>query len=202
MTPERWRTCLHEAAHAVIALDLGADLDLVSVRRGKACAGITFPLALPGWSGDVAGVVTMPLPLAPADLRRAVEVRVCIYLAGEVGELLALDAAYRPDRACVQGARRLARSLTDLSPRHIELLKAAECADEHEPDYVLARNAARALGTPPEAEALVLMCRTVTAELVGFAAGDIRAVAQALRTNRVLTGDEVLAIRAERREPA
>jgi hypothetical protein len=172
---------------------------VVSVRRGKACAGITFPFALPGWSGDAASVVTLPLPLAPADLRRAVEVRVCIYLAGEVGELLALDSGYRPANACVQDASRLARSLTDLSPRHIELLHAAECADEHEPDYVRATNAASALGTPAEADALVLLCRAVTTHLVASSAADIQAVAQALSTRHVLTGDEVRAIRAERR---
>ena len=67
-------------------------------------------------------------PLVPTDLRRIIEMRMVTALAGERAERLGPPPApgYRPSAECAGEAVTLARDLADLSPRHVELLLAAE----------------------------------------------------------------------------
>lgn len=192
MTDHSLLTSYHESSHAVIGRVLGASIDLISIRAGKSHAGITFPASLPKWTSDAMASADDALPLKAADVRRVIEVRICLSLAGAIGERLApFEPGYVPTIACPDDSGSLARKLSDLSPRHRELLEAAESETHHDNDETSAYSVARALGAEDEARALVELCRVVTRNLVEVMEREIHSVASELHRLTVLTGDEV-----------
>jgi len=193
---QRWRTCLHEAAHGCLSEALGVEIDLVSARPGQRHLGVTFHGPLPTWSGEASVIAALPLPLAPADLRRAVEVRVCIALAGELAERLApLPTGFVGTSEDEVVAERMTRQLTELSPRHVELLVTAEAATEVTLDEEHAWRDAGALTSGDETIAYLGLLRVITRRLVDLNAPEIVVVAEALMQGDVLTRDEFLAAR-------
>ena len=192
MTAE-WRTALHEAAHAVVALAVGADVDLVSIRPGKRHAGVTFPI-IPDWHGDADAAAATPGPFVDPELRRVLEMRAVVALAGDLGEMLAAPpptgyGTTRDERTAVA----LSRSLDRHSPRHVELLHRTEAETEVADDFQLASDAARGLGVGDEVTAHVAWLRTVAQQLVRNLQPEIVAVAEELSRRKVLTGAEVRA---------
>lgn len=198
---ERTLTAYHEAAHAVVALLLDARVEFVSIRPGKQHAGITWTDGLPTWSSDAALAAELPTPLIAADIRRAMEVRMCISLAGDAAAILApVTSGYIAPTPDQPAAERLARTLEDLSPRHAELLRAAEeRTDPIHTDADLAERAA--LGSGAEIHAHVAYMRTVVARMVDEHVPEIAAVAAELERREVLTGDEVRAAMRSARPP-
>ena len=194
MREQRWRVALHEAGHAVLSEMCGVLVDLVSIRPGRRHLGITFSGPFPRWSGDASLIAALPLPLVPADARRAIEVRVCISLAGDLAERLALlSTGFIPASEDEVAAERLARELTELSPRHAELLVEAEARTHFTADEEHALNDARALTSGEETPAYLALLRVITGRLVGLYGREIVAVAEALMERDVLTRDDVLA---------
>ena len=193
MSDQRWRTALHESAHAVVALLIGVDVDLVSIRPGKAHAGISFPV-MPGWHGDVRRAAATPGPFVDPELRRVVEMRAVVSLAGDIGAMLQGPAPSRYGSTRDERlAESLSRKLERLSPRHVELLHDAEEVTEHRDDYGLATDALAALGNGNQISAHLVWLRTVAAKLVRDYADEIVAVAEQLYRRHVMTGAEIRA---------
>jgi len=132
---DRQRTAWHECGHGLSHLLLrGRSPELVSIRPGQAYRGVTLGTGGDPWQGTFEPQRLSILQ--PADLRRVLEQRIVVSLAGDVGaDLGALPrSGYRPITADEQDAETTARALNQLSPRHRELLAAAESASDVESD--------------------------------------------------------------------
>jgi hypothetical protein len=139
-----------------------------------------------------------------ADLRRAVEVRIVIFLAGHYGEHFGppFSGFAAPDPDPLE-AERLARRLTELSPRHRELLiRTAAHIDSHEStdDDSSAFRHAQMLGADDEAGAHLVWLTTVARRLVYDNSFAVQRIAEALLERTVLTGEEVAAAALPRKE--
>jgi len=184
----RERAACHEAAHAAMSYVLGVPLDLVSIGPTARWGGVCFsrPLRVCDELD-----VDRPLPLQPARLRRGIETRIMVALAGPLGELYARPkpAGYEPPAPDEQVAHELAARLTG---EERELLS---CGEEPggQSDREDARRLAWALAGAEEAEALVSYLGVATRPLVLSARFRhlLEALAAALLEQEVLGGRAV-----------
>jgi hypothetical protein len=122
---DRWLTCLHEASHFVADLLLRGEVaSVISARAAEAHRGVTLGKGERFYfTGDD------PLGVDPA-FRQQVERVIVGLLAGQAAEALAglpIGRFEEPKPAGDQErAAALAQSLSDMSPRDVELLRAAE----------------------------------------------------------------------------
>jgi hypothetical protein len=123
----------HEAAHAAVAFELGLRVELVSIRPGMHFAGIMFHGSPPGRRGDSLRWAA-PLPLQPAGLRRRIECKAMVALAGDIATWLyageVVDRTVSEDEA---QARALVASITgggSRTPREEGVLAREEQREE------------------------------------------------------------------------
>jgi hypothetical protein len=120
---ERLRIAYHEAAHAAVAHITKRPIEVVSIRPGPSWSGVCFTREHPVRDADL-DQLHLPVPLQPARLRKAVELRIIGCLAGRIGEELGAfyphgSAATSTDDAA---AMALAEAAT-LTPEQKELLR-------------------------------------------------------------------------------
>src|SRR5829696_309883 len=89
---DRLMTATHEASHAVMGRLLDVPLvGPVSIRRSEHALGFAFvgrPVRIP--EGDFEAFALTPAPVWPAKVRRQIETRIMVLLAGQIGETFVL----------------------------------------------------------------------------------------------------------------
>ena len=125
---QRRVTAFHEASHCVMSFALNLPVDVISIRPGEGYSGVMIgrPRGLPANAENSIGHA---IPRLPASLRRHVESRVMVLLAGRLGGLLVgTEGFVGDDEDAVaaldeihEGVRR-----SSLSAREQGLLDAAE----------------------------------------------------------------------------
>jgi hypothetical protein len=164
----RWRLSFHESAHALIGFALsGRPPVAVTLHRGRAFAAICIGAPCTPAAGQLDPAA--PVIGQPADLRRAAEVLICWYLAGDLGERYACgrEDGYTADSADALAAEKQARSLAQISPRAAELLAAAAAEARQPTDAEQARAMALAItGSDTEAMFHLALMGEVTRQLL------------------------------------
>lgn len=145
-------------------------------------------LSFDGW--DPSG----PISVQPPDLRVAVERRILVFLAGDIGALHlgSPPEGYIGDSVDEEMAR---QALAKLGPRLAELIIANEvCTDPRTADEANARSAANAFAGPEAGWLYLEWLRRESLELVIRYRMAIWRVADALERAHVLTGEQVTAL--------
>jgi hypothetical protein len=200
MTEAEWLrdfVAWHEAGHALAAVLVGRPLDYVSTRPGLQFGGITHygPSAPLG----VDGVTLAPLALQPdLTIRERFERSILVALAGGVAERFVepfTGSGYVPaddddDRAAASAA-----ALARLSPRHRELVVAAERRTAPYPtdDEGQARQSSAIFNAPAAVGHHVEWLRGEVEAMVHTHERQLRAIHDALLPLEVMTEQEVLA---------
>lgn len=191
----RWRTAHHESGHTVAMIVVGMPLEAVSIRPGKHFGGIAHPGDLRTWQAEIPPTFgTVPSVALPADFRKAWERRIVVSLAGELAARWAVPLTGFIPSPAEDFAERAAAALARLSPRHAELIVAAESADPTPSDEESAASDSYALVGPEESAAHLNWLRVVAGELVREWACEISALGAALLERPVLSGDEAKGI--------
>lgn len=194
---DRWRTCLHEAGHAVVGLAVGLSPEVVSIRPSLTHRGVTI-MARGTYAerpGEGAAFFDRSLPLSMRDL---LEAHIAVDLAGELAGLLALASGYQSaaDLDDEAHARRVATAITGLDPERQARLETAAAAPESSDDWDRAVASAGALLARNEdaAGALLAFVRAITAALVYRHVRTIFALARELDLHETLSGERVRAL--------
>lgn len=160
---QRSRTAAHEASHAGMAYELGRPIEVVSIRPSKRYSGVALHIGARYRGGWQVGI---PAILQPAEPRRILETRICILLAGQIGE----DLLWRRDRWGTSEDERRAETaaleFARLSKRETAVLTEVETRDEPlTSDEVNARELAEAMSGAEAAEHLGYL-KAVTRSIV------------------------------------
>jgi hypothetical protein len=158
------RAAHHEVAHAVMALALRVPVDVISVRPTEHFHGIMISAKRTVPSQTSIG---LSLPRLPADLRRYVESRVLVMLAGGLGAQLA-GANFDDHEAEARAALAILHEPPVLTPREWAVLAAEEnSTDPNAGDESNAREGARLLASSDEQASLYLgLLRSVCRDYV------------------------------------
>jgi hypothetical protein len=195
----RRRSSYHEAGHGLVAFLLtGTPPEVLSLRPGQAYRAVTIL----GPSDDTPDDVDLKLPSILRSDRRVLETRIAIDLAGELAEEMAgfRRAGYVEETDDESAAQTAARTLAALSPRHRELLAAAEAEPSMLADWDLASSSSFVMTWErSESAAHLIWMRTVVSQLlVGHGAALMR-LAEALEAADVMDAEAfVLIVHASR----
>ena len=189
----RRATCLHEAAHATIAVILGDAVEYVSVRSGKHFRGIAVPPVRHERPEADRFAPWHPVCMQPPELRADVERSILVFLAGDLAALyLTPPQTSYVDEDVEEIAR---RALDNLGPRLAELVVGHEESDgPFDDDDTKAVGLASAFAGPQAGVFYLAWLRAEARELVLRYQAAIRRVGDALERHAVLRGDEVAAL--------
>lgn len=196
----RRRSAFHEAGHGLLRYLLtGKPPELLSLRPGQAYQAVMIPgTGGPAWSGDFGAVANDPSILFPDDLRRHLEISICVSLAGDIAAMLAGywgDAVYRESLDDETAAQTMAGALAALSPRHRELLAETEAKPTMESDDDAAQGGSFVLtGHDAERWAHLAWMGVLTRRLVGDHADALTRLADALVRLDVMDAETFLPI--------
>lgn len=184
---------IHEAAHAVIAHQLGYATDVVSIIPDGSRAGVT--VRSNGTLGDVADRldVDRPAALQDSELRAQVERSVLVNLAGAAGEAMLRPVGGWADPADEDEALAAQRVRAIAGLPHMAAERLADTKPHGTTDEETAWATMRALAWDSAAHYLEAL-RLDAQRLVQMYATEIRAVADELALRHVLTGDDVAEI--------
>ena len=186
---DRWRTCVHESAHAVACVVLDIGLEFVSIRPGLHFRGVTSHDAGP-LPGEVrrGGVMDQPI-----ELRTAVERHMVMSLAGPLASRM-VDPASVPGYSGVTDDEKAVRAATAFLARHIPLARALARMESGDPmptdeDNALGLSEELA-GEPDEASAHYMLVRSAARRFVVEHWRSIEALARALNKRLVIDGPD------------
>jgi hypothetical protein len=186
----RRRTAHHEAGHLLGAALFLWKVEAVSIRPGESFNGICH-------YGDLTDLhVETPPTFAlvpsldlPEDFRKSLERRIVVSLMGQLAAQYAVPMTGFIPAPAEDFAESAAKALARLSPRHAELVVAAERREPIPDDEENAWAVSSALVGDAEAAHLQWL-RVVADQLVREWMAEIEALAEALLVSPVLSGDE------------
>lgn len=189
MTDEAMRrTAYHEAGHAVIGVALGVPIDGVSIRASSCYAGIALLRPAPVDTSVID--IEAPTPvLMPPKLRRALETRLWVSLAGDLAAEMAVRRS-RYGEADTTDRVAAATIAVELTGRSKDALERAEAMTEIKTDWDSAIATADILAWR-EAVQYIAFATAATRRLLAECWPAVDAVAQALMSTPVLSGRQV-----------
>jgi hypothetical protein len=200
---DRRKTAAHEAGHALaLYLTTNRPPELVSTRPGKSFGGVMIPAELPSSTDEL--LRDTPSIFQPEGLRRALEARICVFVAGEIAEHLAVGLfpplTVESKTADTAAAETTAATLSRLAPRHRDLLAVAEAATQSVHDAEQAQRPSWLLtGRWGESSLHVLWLQAVTQDLLVRHTDALRRLTEALELAGGMDGDAFEAVIAESR---
>jgi hypothetical protein len=194
MAEDRRRLAYHEAAHGVVDLFYGREVEYLSIRPGRSHGGVARSRVPDQQRIDLDALLGPEVLLTDSGARLLVERAIVSVLAGQAAaELVDMQTGRLEDVPPLPAAVAAAEALATLSPRHRELLFASEARDDPIDDDDRAFEFSYWLAGQ-EANLHIAWLRQVANRMVRERWAAISAVAKRLLVRGVLSGAEVAQI--------